>query len=239
MTPAPPPDRRAIVRDAAAIGLATGAYGISFGAIAVASGLSPLQAQALSGLMFTGASQFALVGVLGAGGGAIAAIATAALLGLRNGFYALHLAPLLRARGLARPVAAQLTIDESTGMAVAHESSTDRARLAFWSTGLSVFVLWNAGTLLGALGAGIVGDPATYGLDAAIPAAFLALLWPRLSTRRLRIVAIASATLALALSLVLPPGIPVLVAGALGVAIGIGLARLEGTTGPSGEGRPA
>lgn len=224
---------RAIIRDAAAIGLATGAYGISFGAIAVASGLTPLQAQTLSGLMFTGASQFALVGVLGAGGGVLAAVATAALLGMRNGFYALHVAPLLRARGLARPVAAQLTIDESTGMAVAHEASIPGARLAFWATGLSVFVLWNLGTLLGALGAGVVGDPATYGLDAAIPAAFLALLWPRLTTRRLRTVAAASALIALALSPVLPAGIPVLVAGALAVGLGVALAARGGPDAPA------
>lgn len=217
-------ERSAVLTDAVGVGLATAAYGVSFGAVAVASGLSPLQTQALSGLMFTGASQFALVGVLGAGGGAVAAVATAALLGVRNGLYALHLAPLLRPRGVTRGVAAQLTIDESTGMAVRHEGEdVERARLAFWATGLSVFVLWNLGTLLGALGAGLLGDPARYGLDAAIPAAFLALLWPRLTTAAMRTTALVAAVVALALTPVLPAGVPVLVAGAIGVAVGFTL----------------
>ena len=102
------------------IGIATGAYGLSFGAISVASGVSPLQTQAVSLLMFTGASQFALVGVLGAGGGAVAAVLTAWLLGTRNGLYALSLAPILNVGGVRRLAAAQLTIDESTAMALAH-----------------------------------------------------------------------------------------------------------------------
>ncbi len=223
--------RRGIVRDAIGIGLGTGAYALSFGALAVASGLSVLQTQALSVLMFTGASQFAMIGVLATGGVAVVAIATAALIGTRNSFYAIHMAPILAMRGWRRLPAAQLTIDESTGMALAHEQNGSGgpsapgdqrpARLAFWATGLSIFVLWNLGTLIGAVGAGLLDDPAIYGLDAAAPAAFLALLWPRLGTWPMRLVAGSALVAAVAMTPLLRPGIPVLVAGAVGVAVGL------------------
>lgn len=208
-----PAHRRRITSSAIGIGLATGAYGLSFGAISVASGLNAWQTQSLSLLMFTGGSQFALVGVLGAGGGAVAAVLTAWLLGARNSMYALSLAPRLRVTGLRRMAAAELTIDESTAMALAHPDPPEAARHAFWMTGLSVYVLWNLGTLMGALGAAAIGDPATLGLDAAIPAAFMALLWPRLVGRTMWGVAIAGAIVAIVLTPVLRPGLPVLAAG--------------------------
>jgi 4-azaleucine resistance transporter AzlC len=207
------PHQRQITSTAVGIGLATGAYGLSFGAISVASGLDAWQTQALSLLMFTGGSQFALVGVLGAGGGAVAAVLTAWLLGARNSVYALSLAPVLTVTGPAKLAAAQLTIDESTAMALSHPGDAAAARHAFWSTGASVFVLWNIGTLVGALGASWIGDPATLGLDAAIPAAFIALLWPRLVDRTTWAVALAGAAVALVLTPLLRPGLPVLAAG--------------------------
>ena len=163
--------------------------------------------------MFTGGSQFALVGVLGAGGGVVAAVLTAWLLGARNSIYALSLAPVLTVTGPAKLAAAQLTIDESTAMALSHPAEPRAARHAFWSTGIAVFVLWNIGTLIGALGATWIGDPATLGLDAAIPAAFVALLWPRLVDRTMWAVALAGAAVALVLTPVLQPGLPVLAAG--------------------------
>jgi predicted branched-subunit amino acid permease len=209
----PSAHQRRITSNAVGIGVATGAYGLSFGAISVASGLSVGQTQVLSLTMFTGASQFALVGVLGAGGGAIAAILTAWLLGARNGLYALSLAPLLRVRGLRRLAAAQLTIDESTAMTLAHPEPAAAARHAFWTTGISVYVLWNLGTIIGAAGASAINDPATLGLDAAIPAGFIALLWPRLVGRTMWAVATAGALVALMLTPVLRPGLPVLAAG--------------------------
>jgi 4-azaleucine resistance transporter AzlC len=212
-----PATRRRITSSALGIGLATGAYGLSFGAISVASGLDALQTQALSLLMFTGGSQFALVGVLGAGGGAIAAVLTAWLLGARNSMYALSMAPTLRVRGWRRLAAAELTIDESTAMALAHPEPVAAARHAFWSTGIAVYVLWNIGTLLGALGAAAIGDPATLGLDAAIPAAFMALLWPRLVDRSMWALAVTGAAVALVLTPVLRPGLPVLAAGLVAI----------------------
>lgn len=202
--------QREVVRDAVAIGIAVGAYGISFGAIATASGLSVLQACALSLLLFTGASQFALVGVLGAGGSPIAGVASALLLGARNTLYAVRLGHLLRIPWPGRLVAAQLTIDESTAMATAAPAGHEAT--AFWATGASVYVLWNLGTLLGAAGAARLGDPASFGLDAAVPAAFLALLAPRLREREALRIAVAGALLALAVTPFVKPGIPVLVA---------------------------
>lgn len=215
--------RRSIVRDAAGIGLAVGAYGIGFGALGVAAGLSLAQTMGLSLLMFTGASQFALVGVLAAGGGTIAAALTALMLGIRNALYGLRMAPILQVTGLNRYVAAQLTIDETTAMALAHEETEFDGRaskLGFWATGLSVYVFWNLATLIGALGAGALGDPKAFGLDAVIPAAFLALLWPRLKGREAWAVAIISALVAIALTPVLRPGLPVLAAALVAIIAG-------------------
>lgn len=198
-------------RTAVSVGLAAGTYGISFGALSVANGLSVWQTCALSLLMFTGGSQFALVGVLGAGGTGLSAVATASLLGVRNGLYGLQVVRLLDVHGLRRLAAAQLTIDESTAVAVA-QPTTALARVGFWWTGLSVFVFWNLTTLVGALLGNALGDPKTYGLDAAAAAAFCALLWPRL--RSARPVAVAAAAIALALVVAphVPAGVPVLVA---------------------------
>lgn len=217
----PPEDRRPVVRDSLGVGVATGLYGASFGAISVASGLDVLQTCVLSLLMFTGASQFALVGVLGAGGSAVSAAATAALLGTRNTLYGLRLAPTLGWRGRRRVAAAHLVIDESTAMAVTRQTP-DLARTGFLVTGVSVFVLWNLFTLLGALGGTVIGDPRTYGLDAAVGGAFLALLWPRLADRSARTLALAAAAVALLVVPLAPSGVPVLAAG--GVALLVGLA---------------
>jgi len=204
-----------VLRDAAGIAAAVGAYGLSFGAAAATAGLSVAQAGALSLLVFTGASQFALVGVLGAGGSGAAAVAGALLLGTRNTLYAVRLADLLRLRGLRRLLAAQLTIDESTAMATAAPAGL--SGLAFWVTGSTVFVLWNLATLLGAMGAGVV-DVRALGLDAAVGAAFLALLVPQLRDRTGLRVALAGAGLAAVAVPLAPPGVPVLVAGLAAIA---------------------
>lgn len=203
--------------------MAVGAYGLSFGAAAVTAGLSTLQACVLSLLLFTGASQFALVGVLGAGGSAVAAVASALLLGTRNTLYAVRLSSLVPQRGARRLVAAQLTIDESTGMATA--APRELAPTAFWATGASVYVLWNLATLLGAVGAAQLGDPGVLGLDAAVPAAFLALLWPQLRDRGRAGVALAGALIALVAVPLAPAGVPVLLAGLAVVPLLVGRRR--------------
>ena len=216
-----PRRRRAVLRDAVGVGVATGAYGLSFGAIGVAGGLTVAQTCATSVLMFTGASQFALVGVLAAGGGPASAAVTAVLLGARNALYGLRLSSLLQLTGARKAVGAQLVIDESTAMCVAHEDDATARRLAFWATGLAVFVLWNLATLAGALAGTALGDPQTFGLDAAVPAAFLALLWPRLAQPAARLVALGAAAVALALTPVAPAGVPVMAAAGVAVLAGL------------------
>jgi branched chain amino acid efflux pump len=216
--------RRAVVRDSMGVGLAVGASGVSYGALAVTSGLSVLQTCALSVLAFTGGSQFAFIGVLGSGGSAWSGAATGLLLGVRNTLYGLRLATLLALRGgTQRAVGAHLVIDETTAMALAHEDPRDErpARLGFWVTGLAVFTLWNLATLLGAVSVSALGDPAAWGLDAAVPAAFLGLLWPRLNTATTRWVALGGAAVALALTPLVTPGVPVLAAGLVAVAVGL------------------
>jgi predicted branched-subunit amino acid permease len=181
-SPDPADEQSVIVRDALGIAVATAAYGLSFGALATAAGLSVLQTCVLSLLMFTGASQFALIGILGGGGSTASGVATAALLGARNVFYGVRMTSLLRVRGLRKLVATQLVIDETTAMAVVR-SDPRAARRAFYVTGAILFGFWNVATLLGALGGNALSDPGVLGLDAAAPAAFLALLAPQVRSR--------------------------------------------------------
>lgn len=218
-----PAGRRAIIRDATGVGVAVAAYGVVFGAQGVATGLSLAQTMALSLLMFTGASQFALVGVLGAGGTGVAAALTALMLGVRNALYGLRMAPLLGVTGAKRLLAAQWTIDESTAMALARDDHADEraARTAFWATGVSVYVFWNLSTLIGGLGAKALGDPRMLGLDAVVPAAFLALLWPRLKGLEPWAIAGTAATVAVLLTPVLRPGLPVLAAALVAISAGL------------------
>ncbi len=220
--PAPPPpagNRGSVVRDGIGVGIATGLYGTSFGAIAVGSGLSVAQTCVLSLLMFTGASQFALVGVIAAGGSPVAASATALMLGSRNTLYGLRVASLLGWVGVRRAGAAHLLIDESTAMTV-NRPTRELARTGFLATGLAVFTLWNTFTLVGAIAGEALGDPRTYGLDAAVGAAFLALLWPRLSDRRNQLVALLAVAVALGLVPVTAAGVPVLAAAGVALLVG-------------------
>lgn len=209
------PQHRAIVRAAAGIGLYAGLLGITFGAVASAAGLSVIGAVTMSAVMFTGASQFALVGVIATGGSPLAGISAALLLGVRNAFYGLPLSQLLHPRGLRRLPTAQFVIDETTAMALA-QRSWPAGRFAFWVTGVTLYVLWTSGTLVGALlGTGI--DTSALGLDAAAPAIFVALLWPQLVRGRGPAVALGAAAIALVLIPLAPAGVPIIAAA--GVAV--------------------
>ncbi len=219
-----PTSDRSVVVDSLGVGVATGVYGVSFGAIATASGLDVWQACALSLLVFTGASQLAFVGVVAAGGSALTGALTATLLGSRNTFYGLSIAQRLDVRGWRRLAAAHLVIDESTAMSVTRDTRR-HARLGFYWTGASVFVLWNAMTLVGALAGEAIGDPRTYGLDAAVAAAFVGLLWPRLVTTNARLVAAVGALAATALVPLVPSGVPIILGGAVAVTVGVALPR--------------
>ncbi len=210
------------------VGLATGLYGISFGALSSAAGLSLLQTQVLSLVMFSGGSQFALVGVLASGGvaGVIPAIISAWILGIRNGFYALRMNGVLAVPVTLKAIAAQLTIDESNAVSMAQENQKD-SKLGFWLTGGSVFVFWNLFTFLGALLGSSVGDPSQWGLDAAAAAAFLGLLWPSLKNLRSNLIALLAVIFTLALVLVVPSGIPVIIAAPLAVLTVFALAKTK------------
>jgi predicted branched-subunit amino acid permease len=209
-------------RDSLSVSFTVGAYGVAFGAAAVANGFSVLQSCLLSLLTFSGASQFAVIGVIGAGGGALSGITTASLLGIRNGLYGVLMAPILKVRGLKRLVAAHVTIDESTGVSLSQEPrGSDAMREGFWLTGFGVFIFWNLFTLAGALGAEAMGNPSAWGLDAAVPAAFLGLVWPRLKSSTDKTLAIIAAIFAIATTPFLPAGLPIISTAVIAIVAGL------------------
>jgi predicted branched-subunit amino acid permease len=215
------PVLRNTVRDALSVAVTVGAYGVAFGAASVAAGFSVLQTCLFSLFTFTGASQFAAVGVVASGGPAASAIATAAMLGTRNALYAIQMAPLLRVRGFRKIAAAHVTIDESTGVALSQTPrGVEAVRAGFWLTGLGVFFFWNVFTLLGALGAKALGNPASWGLDGAVPAVFLGLVWPRLENTFLRLVAVTSMVFAVVVTPWLPVGLPIIATALVAVVLG-------------------
>ncbi|GII27384.1 AzlC family ABC transporter permease [Planotetraspora mira] len=228
--PPPPKPRAAVVRDALGVGITVGLSGFVFGVTSSGAGLSVAQTCALSLLVFTGASQFALVGAIGAGGAPFAAAAGALFLGARNAFYGLRLSQLLALPAAVRPLAAQWVIDETSAVALAQPDRA-AARLGFTVTGVSLYLGWNVTTLLGALGASALGDPSAWGLDAAGPAVFLALLasmmrggnsrgsWRRIRERPEPVTALAAAVLTLASLPILPAGVPILVAALAAPAV--------------------
>lgn len=212
---------KSTVRDSLSVAITVGTYGVAFGAASVAAGFSVLQSCLFSLFTFTGASQFAAVGVVASGGVAASAIAAATMLGTRNALYGIQMAPLLKVKGARRVLAAHITIDESTGVALTQAPRGVAAmREGFWITGTGVFLFWNIFTLLGALGAKALGNPASWGLDAAVPAAFLGLLWPRLRSNFLRGVAATSIVFAMLVTPWLPAGLPIIATIVVAVVLG-------------------
>ncbi|GGI02090.1 AzlC family ABC transporter permease [Arthrobacter liuii] len=207
------------VRVGISISIATGLYGVSFGALAVTSGLNFWQAMALSLLLFSGGSQFAFIGVVAGGGSGIAAMSAATLLGMRNGIYGMQLNALLRPTGWRKYIGAQLTIDESTATSTGQADPAEQRR-GFWTAGVGVYVLWNLFTAVGALAGSGLGDPKQWGLDGAAVAAFLALLWPRLKGREpIAIAAVCAVATVVAVPFV-PAGVPILVAAVVAALVG-------------------
>ena len=213
------PKKNQVDRTAFSVAFTVGLYGAAFGAAGVTAGFSILQTCLLSILLFSGASQFAVVGIMGAGGAAISAIATATLLGFRNTLYGLQMAPILKVKGFKRVIAAQITIDESTAVATLQDNDEDRKR-GFYLTGIGVYIFWNLFTFLGALGASAIGDPSVWGLDAAVPAAFLGLIWPRLKNKVQFLVSAIAIAWALLLTPVTPAGIPIITTVVLAIIFG-------------------
>lgn len=212
------PRLRPVVTASLTLGIAVGVFGFVFGVGAVSAGASVLQACAMSLLVFTGASQFTAVSVIGSGGSVASALGSSLLLAARNAVYGLAMARRLPGGLSRRLVAAHLTIDESTAMSAA-QSDIHAGRAAFWITGCTVYVFWNLATLAGAV-VGEAIDPARFGLDAAFPAAFVAMLWPLLGSHRGRVAAAFGAVICVTLTPILPIGAPILCA-ALAVLVGV------------------
>jgi len=227
----PDPTRAGLVL-AAAIGV----VGVTFGVLARSAGLDVVRACAMSLLVFTGASQFAVVGVVMSGGSAVAGFGAATLLAARNMLYGPVVARWLHDRRGVQLLLAQVIIDESAGMGAA-QSDERAARRGFVVTGVGVFVAWNLGTLIGALSGELIGDPGRFGLDVAFPAAFLALLAPQLRELPGRVAAAVGAGIALVAVPLVPVGVPILLA-TLAVVPGAWLARRRGGRGgrPDGDG---
>jgi 4-azaleucine resistance transporter AzlC len=212
------PALRPVVTASLTLAAAVGVFAISFGVGAVSAGASVAQTCVMSLLVFTGASQLSAISVIGAGGSTASALGGALVLAARNGVYALTMGRRIEGRLPTRLVAAQFTIDESTAMSMAQDDPVAQ-RAAFWITGGCIYLFWNIGTLVGAL-LGAAVDPVTFGLDAAFPAAYAAMVWPQLRTRRGRSAGLLGAVICVALVPVLPVGVPILCA-ALAVLVGI------------------
>jgi predicted branched-subunit amino acid permease len=217
-----PATLRAITRQSLSIGISVAPFGLAFGVACVHAHLSWPQAMAFSTLVFTGGSQFAAVGVLGDGGAPSAAIVAGLLVAVRSLVYGIVMTPVLRGSARFRALASQLTIDESVAVSAGQPEHDLQARkVGFLACGLSVFVFWNTATLIGAIAFSNAGSfIKTWGIDATIPAAFAALVWPRLLVKEQRRVAIGGAVIALCAIPLVPPGIPIVLASAA-VALGL------------------
>lgn len=206
------------MRDVLAIAAAVAVIGMSFGAIAVSSGLPWWVPVALSALVFAGGAQFLAVGVVAAGGGPIAAVLGALLLNARLLPYGLAITGMIGRGRLAKLIGSHLITDETVAFAVA-QPDRERGRAAFWLCGAALFTAWNVGTVAGVLAGQAIGDPEAFGLDAAFPAALLALVLPSLRGAAVLRPALLGAAIALAASPFLPPGVPLLLALAGLVAV--------------------
>lgn len=198
-------------RDSLLLGVAVGVVALPFGVLASTAGLTLAKAMAMSLLVFTGASQFAAVGVVASGGSAVSAVGGALLLAARNSLYGMRLSGQLAASGWKRIPGAHFVIDETTAMSIAQDDDVARSE-AFWFTGISLFVCWNLGTMVGVLVGDAIGDPNVWGLDAAFPASFVALLGPHISTAPGRVAGLVGASIAVVAVPFTPAGAPILLA---------------------------
>jgi 4-azaleucine resistance transporter AzlC len=200
-----------LLRDVAAVALGAAVTGASFGAIAVGSGLPWWLPVLMSLLIFAGGSQFMAVGIVAAGGSPAAAVLAGLVLNARHLPFGLAVGDVLGKSPLARVVGSHLLIDESTAFAMSQKDPA-RARAAYWACGVALFFCWNIAVLVGALAGQAIGDTAAFGLDAAFPAAMLALTLPALKDAATRNAALVGAVIALATTPFLPAGVPVLLA---------------------------
>jgi len=199
-------------RDSVVLGAAVGVVGVPFGVLATTADLSLAKTMAMSLLVFTGASQFAAVGVISGGGSAVSAVGGALLLAARNSLYGMRLSERLSATGWRRIPGAHFVIDETTAMSIARDDDEVIATETFWWTGFALFTFWNLGTAFGFFVGEAIGDPNVWGLDAAFPASFVALLGPHLSTSPGRVAGLVGAAIAIVAVPFTPAGAPILLA---------------------------
>lgn len=225
----------ATVRAIMLVCLADAIVGASFGAIAVSGGLDLWVPIAMSVLVFAGGAQFAAVGVLLAGGGAVAAVITGLVLNARHLPFGFAVADVLSGRWPKRLIGAHFVLDESVAFTMRQRTPRHR-RAAFWICGVGIFVTWNAAVLLGALAGGMIDDTGALGLDAAFPTVLLALVLPSLADPAVRAAALIGAVIAVAATPHLPAGLPVLLSLA-GLALA-GRAILRRPVGPADDPEP-
>jgi 4-azaleucine resistance transporter AzlC len=198
------------VRAGVPFAIASFLLALSFGVVAQGAGLSAGAAIAMSAIVFAGSAQFTAIAILGQGGTVAAAVLAAALVNSRFLPMGVAIGPSLPGGPLRRAAQGQAIVDASWGIAGRGDGTFDRW-LLFGSTAVQ-YLGWVGGTVAGALGGNILGDPQKLGLDAVYPAFFLALLIDELTDRRSRIVAGLGAVIALALVPLAPAGVPVLAA---------------------------
>ncbi|WP_207836046.1 AzlC family ABC transporter permease [Williamsia soli] len=200
-----------LTRDIALVCAAISVVGLSFGAIAVSSGLPLWVPLVMSIVVFAGASQFAFVAIVAAGGGIVAAVSAGLLANARHILFGFSLGDVFGTSLASRLVGSHLMVDESVAFTLSQTSSHER-RSVYWLCGGGLFVSWNLGVLVGALGGTLVSDTDAFGLDAAFPAVLLALILPSLAERATRRAAVVGAVIAVAVSPLLPAGVPILLA---------------------------
>jgi 4-azaleucine resistance transporter AzlC len=200
-----------LIRDVALVCAAISVVGLSFGAIAVGSGLPLWMPLLMSIIVFAGASQFAFVAIIAAGGGIFAAVSAGLLANARHILFGFSLGDVLGSSLASRLIGSHLMVDESVAFTLSRTSADER-RSAYWLCGGGLFISWNAGVLIGALGGTLISDTDAFGLDAAFPAVLLALILPSLTERATRRAAVGGAVIAVAVSPLLPAGVPILLA---------------------------
>ncbi|MEO8477336.1 MAG: AzlC family ABC transporter permease [Actinomycetota bacterium] len=225
--PAPERSHRDGVRQVMPLAIAVVGFGASFGVLARAAGMGVVSPIVMSATTFAGSAQFAAASILGAGGGITSAVTAALLLNARYGPIGVSVAPYLSGNRWSRFVHAQLTVDETWAVAAEGEGRFNPKVLL--GAGLTLYAAWVGGTAIGVAFGDLIGDPATWGLDAAFPALFLALLVPQLTTRDARLAALIGAAIALVLTPFTPAGVPI-IAASVGCLVGLRRARGKATT---------
>lgn len=200
------------VRATLPLSIAVLGFGVSFGVLARAAGMGAIAPIVMSGTTFAGSAQFAATSVLSAGGSVATAVAAAVLLNARYAPIGVSVAPYLTGTWWSRFLHGQLVVDES--WAIAAEGDGRYNPRVLLGAGVTLYAAWVGGTTLGVLFGNVIGDPSRLGLDAAFPALFLALLAPQLLSTRSKQAAALGALIALALTPIAPPGVPIIAAGA-------------------------